>query len=350
MMKNSDLLQSHSVGAKSKWQKKGFDPSPLVITVTLHLEPAIDINQSQNTILVFSNMNRDIPKYITIGASTACSDDDDYFLDSRIKPRSGITTDEFDLHENYHNAIEYLITCGSVIKSMQDKLDAKDEQLAKKEEEIETLKEKIVEMSLELASAKAVEDYHHLMKRRLSSSLNSGEVSTEQTNALLDMSLSSFNYTPSRNIHRRRNSSSAHCKESKTGLCRSWPGGQRFSLPNLSSTEDDVPKQRRPRGFRLSNFGFARSWGSLDIGNISSSAKGEGPVGVDDGKDTIKDTDKIISLDALGLADGEGQVDDAQFLPFPTRHNDVSTSYSPSTSENDISRQQDDASTEKNED
>eukprot|EP00581_Thalassiosira_minuscula_P008492 CAMPEP_0183708130 /NCGR_PEP_ID=MMETSP0737-20130205/4522_1 /TAXON_ID=385413 /ORGANISM="Thalassiosira miniscula, Strain CCMP1093" /LENGTH=393 /DNA_ID=CAMNT_0025935939 /DNA_START=111 /DNA_END=1292 /DNA_ORIENTATION=- len=276
-------------------------------------------------------MNRDtnIPTYIITSPSSAYSDD---YEDSKVK-RTGITTDEFKLHEDYHNAIEYLITCRSVIQSLQDEIVAKEEELASKDEQIEKLEEKIVEMSVELATAKAVEDEHRLLKRRLSSNSNSFDASGQTLNA----SLSSFNYMPARNINRRN--SNADFKDSREELCQSWPG-RRSSMPNPSANSE--PKRR---GFRLSNFRFAsrnRSWGSLDASDASSAKdKALGFIV----KDATKEVDEI-SLDPLDFDGEDGQVVGAEFLPFPTRYSHVSAGNPPSSSENDVWRQQDDASTD----
>ena len=67
---------------------------------------------------------------------------------------------EFDLSQNYQNSIECLVQCESIISTLQ-------KQLASKDEQISSLEEKIVQMSLELASSKAFEDEHRC-KRRIS--------------------------------------------------------------------------------------------------------------------------------------------------------------------------------------
>ena len=59
--------------------------------------------------------------------------------------------------------------CKATIKSLQKNLEMRDEELAKRIEQIVGLEEKIVQMSLELASSKAFEDEHRA-KRRVSSS------------------------------------------------------------------------------------------------------------------------------------------------------------------------------------
>jgi len=69
-------------------------------------------------------------------------------------------TYDFDLHRNYHDVVDRLIQCNSLINALQD-------QLASKEEQIKNLEGKLVEMSIELASSKALEDEHQLLKRQM---------------------------------------------------------------------------------------------------------------------------------------------------------------------------------------
>ena len=92
---------------------------------------------------------------------------------------------EFDLCENYQNAVDCLIQCEYIIKTQQEQLASQDDQLASKDEhiasledklvqmsasnandeQIASLEEKIVQMSSELASSKAFE-YEHKSKSR----------------------------------------------------------------------------------------------------------------------------------------------------------------------------------------
>ena len=55
--------------------------------------------------------------------------------------------------------------CKATIKSLQKNLEMRDEELAKTIEQIVGLEEKIVQMSLELASSKAFEDEHRAKRR-----------------------------------------------------------------------------------------------------------------------------------------------------------------------------------------
>ena len=66
-----------------------------------------------------------------------------------------MSIDEFDLPQNYHSAIERIIQCKSMMKIFQTQLASKGEHISR---QISSLEEKLVEMSIELASAKALED------------------------------------------------------------------------------------------------------------------------------------------------------------------------------------------------
>mmetsp|Transcript_11519 Transcript_11519/g.24553 ORF Transcript_11519/g.24553 Transcript_11519/m.24553 type:complete len:382 (+) Transcript_11519:29-1174(+) len=61
--------------------------------------------------------------------------------DEVMRRASEMTTDidEFDLSENYQNAIDCLISCESIIRSLQEELAAKDKKIEKLEEKIENM-------------------------------------------------------------------------------------------------------------------------------------------------------------------------------------------------------------------
>eukprot|EP00581_Thalassiosira_minuscula_P028636 CAMPEP_0183755048 /NCGR_PEP_ID=MMETSP0739-20130205/3881_1 /TAXON_ID=385413 /ORGANISM="Thalassiosira miniscula, Strain CCMP1093" /LENGTH=423 /DNA_ID=CAMNT_0025991739 /DNA_START=107 /DNA_END=1378 /DNA_ORIENTATION=+ len=77
-------------------------------------------------------------------------------------------TNEFNLRHNYENAIACLLQCNVIIQSLQVQLATKDEALVQQERQISSLEGRIIEMSFELASAKALEDEHRLIQRRMS--------------------------------------------------------------------------------------------------------------------------------------------------------------------------------------
>ena len=59
--------------------------------------------------------------------------------------------EDFDLPQNYQNAVDCLVQCECLINNLQEELASKDEQIAR-------LEEKLVRMSFELASSKALQD------------------------------------------------------------------------------------------------------------------------------------------------------------------------------------------------
>eukprot|EP00579_Thalassiosira_antarctica_P001512 CAMPEP_0201874224 /NCGR_PEP_ID=MMETSP0902-20130614/6530_1 /ASSEMBLY_ACC=CAM_ASM_000551 /TAXON_ID=420261 /ORGANISM="Thalassiosira antarctica, Strain CCMP982" /LENGTH=336 /DNA_ID=CAMNT_0048401041 /DNA_START=148 /DNA_END=1158 /DNA_ORIENTATION=- len=90
---------------------------------------------------------------------------------------------DFDLCENYQSAIDCIVQCEYIIKTLQEQLASKDEriaskdekialkdeQIASKDEQIVILEEKLVRMSFELASPKALPDEQlHRFKSRTS--------------------------------------------------------------------------------------------------------------------------------------------------------------------------------------
>ena len=94
--------------------------------------------------------------------------------------------DEFDLSENYQTAVDCLVSCESIINTLQEELASKDEHIASLEEklmqmseaeQIASLEEKLVNMSLELALTKAhADELEHRLKPR-STSASSNECS-----------------------------------------------------------------------------------------------------------------------------------------------------------------------------
>jgi len=77
---------------------------------------------------------------------------------------------EMDLRQDYTNAVDCLVSCEFIIKTLQqqlaEQLAAKDVELASKDETIASLENKIVDMSLELASTLSREEelQHRLQK------------------------------------------------------------------------------------------------------------------------------------------------------------------------------------------
>lgn len=80
----------------------------------------------------------------------------------QISPADGC---DLDLRRDYQNAVDCLIQCDALFKTMQEQLRSKDSQIA-------ALEDKVMELSLELASVKACQDYQKLRTSQGSSSNN----------------------------------------------------------------------------------------------------------------------------------------------------------------------------------
>ena len=102
------------------------------------------------------------------------SDDEDIV---KVHKRRDANKD-FDLPQNYHNAVHCLVQCEYLIKTLQEQLVSKDRQIV-------SLEEKLVRMSFELASSKAVQDEQlHRFKRKISSIVNSSVNGEDECTAL----------------------------------------------------------------------------------------------------------------------------------------------------------------------
>lgn len=88
-----------------------------------------------------------------------------------------------DFVAEYQNAVECLAQCESIIKALQDQLKSKDKQIA-------CLEGRLVQMSLELASSKALEDEHRqLLKRRTMNYSDESSHSSQTGNKIQEASV-----------------------------------------------------------------------------------------------------------------------------------------------------------------
>jgi len=95
-------------------------------------------------------------------------DENDCDIKAMIRRRSDMTIDDFsqsehslNLRREYESAVECVVQCETIINILQEQLTSKDDKIA-------SLKDMIVEMSLELASLKTLKDEHQLLKWRIS--------------------------------------------------------------------------------------------------------------------------------------------------------------------------------------
>jgi len=111
-------------------------------------------------------------------------------IDSSETSNGGQVVAFDDLRRDYKDAIQCIVHCESLIKTLESQLTTKDDIIS-------SLEEKIIQMSLELASAKANEDELQLIQRRQSlgmmdSSIHSaGDVRRRSTMTELDSSITS---------------------------------------------------------------------------------------------------------------------------------------------------------------
>lgn len=94
--------------------------------------------------------------------------DDDSKDSSHNNSHNQTPIEQFDLRQDYENAIDCLVNCESLISTLQQRLKVKDEKLTLKDEHISNLETTIIKMSLQLANLKASEDEYKMIKRRSS--------------------------------------------------------------------------------------------------------------------------------------------------------------------------------------
>jgi len=97
------------------------------------------------------------------------SNGDDDSKEGSSHNNSQTPLEQFDLRQDYENAIDCLVNCESLISTLQQRLKVKDEKLQLKDEHISNLEETIIKMSLQLANLKASEDEYKMSQRRRSS-------------------------------------------------------------------------------------------------------------------------------------------------------------------------------------
>ena len=138
--------------------------------------------------------------------------------------------DEFDLRQEYENAIGCLVSYESIIQTLQEFHASKDEQMASKdeliaskdeliaskEEQIVSLEVKMIQMSLELASTKACDDE---LQHRSKTPSEDSDISSESLIALAS--------------YRPMFTASNHRKSHPSSTC--------VSMPQITDhTQDDV--------------------------------------------------------------------------------------------------------------
>jgi hypothetical protein len=145
---------------------------------------------------------------------------------------------ESDLRRDYQTAIDCLIQCESMIKDLQDQLLAKDER-------IESLEDKIMHMSLQLASSMSREDHlQHKMRTSFTSASSNDQatnISRTTTSTTIETGFS-YNSNASR-TNEKTASADESCRISKLGLfrrnssCTRRPSGMQLEFPKSQDVE-----------------------------------------------------------------------------------------------------------------
>lgn len=154
--------------------------------------------------------------------------------------------DEFNVYVNYHEAIECIRSCETVIEYQQDQIGSRDERIA-------SLEDQIVHMSLELASAKAREEEQSLIVRKLSSStsLANTSISASDRSSAFTASFAGIMPWPTR---------------------RSCPNSAAFN--GLKKDLRNAPVRSRSNNSIFKNLSRAFSWRSEDPNSrLGNSAK-----------------------------------------------------------------------------
>ena len=159
--------------------------------------------------------------------------------------------ESFQLRQEYQNAVNCLIRCEFIIKSLQEEVASKDvqlqTQLVAKDGQIASLEEKIVAMSLELASLKGMDDEHRLQGYKR------GQVEQVQQNYAL-VSCRAADCKKSRTSDAETSKKPQAQADDRKDSFMTWPeednSGSDGKRPRSSRIQ---PEPRRRGGFRLVN-------------------------------------------------------------------------------------------------
>mmetsp|Transcript_35172 Transcript_35172/g.74213 ORF Transcript_35172/g.74213 Transcript_35172/m.74213 type:complete len:299 (-) Transcript_35172:176-1072(-) len=157
-----------------------------------------------------------------------------------------INDNELLLH-HYQNAIDCIVECESIIKTLQYENVTKDEQ-------IKTLEEKLVKMSFEFASSKALEDEHRLLLTRNITS-DDGNRHTSNHNVNDGVIDDDSERPPSAQVVRRNKLSSSHIARTGSGqslTVRVRPLVHGSScIPNIGNISSSITHPNTSRGMYL---------------------------------------------------------------------------------------------------
>lgn len=157
-----------------------------------------------------------------------------------------INDNELLLH-HYQNAIDCIVQCESIIKILQYENVTKDKQ-------IKSLEEKLVKMSFEFASSKALEDEHRLLLTRNIMSGDDSNRHTSNHNVNDDVSNGDSERPPSVQVVSGRRNKSSSSRIARTGFGQSLTVRVRplvhgsSDMPNMGNMSSSITHPNTSRG------------------------------------------------------------------------------------------------------
>ena len=125
----------------------------------------------------------------TLSSSCFSSCASDPSMDFDLKSKDGMSVIDLDLQREYEVAVDCLVHCERIISSLEAKLETHESKLARKDDQIAALEEKMVQMSLELAKAQAAEDIIRSKRRTSTADTDKSSLDDSSKNlASLDQS------------------------------------------------------------------------------------------------------------------------------------------------------------------
>jgi len=185
-----------------------------------------------------------------------------------------------ELLQNYHDAVGCIKQCETIIRTLEEKLGSKNETIA-------TLEEKIVEMSLELASSKAFEDEYRSKRRTLSDIKSVDDGSNDSNNNVSDDEVCPLTPQTDKQLFERANSMGIEevARPNRRASCAGNPPSRSTNIPldnsnsssrRLSSFGQLFRKNRNEREFNTSTMSSITDCGDLSMLDASSWTSGDG--------------------------------------------------------------------------
>lgn len=168
------------------------------------------------------------------------------------------SVDNGDILRKYHAALTRISECESIISKLHKELSSKDEHIA-------TLEERLVQMSIDLATSKAAEDEQRLTNRRLSE-LRHSESQGSVANSLTNDTSIIRESAPQRPVFQRAHSIA----------CGAYYSSRSEIQSEVTVSDEADSAERRPSdtvSARLQRFGRSLRSSWLDEQSLDSSIK-----------------------------------------------------------------------------